>query len=111
MTAYNRKALTILSACGIALCIGGSFYPPVQKWAWLSGFVGVFALMVLLLGIMLSRQEKKYGKKAGRYQSAMPDNARQALRILRNQDDGSHHYRQVPPEQLQKSIFGGKNEP
>ena len=111
MSPYNRKALPLLAMGGIDLCIGGSFYPTAQKWAILAGFVGGLALVVLLIGCMLNRQERKYGNKTGRYRSAMPENARQALRIMRNQDDGRRHYAQLSPNQRRKSILGGKNEP
>ena len=71
MSPYNRKALPLLAMGGIDLCIGGSFYPTAQKWAILAGFVGGLALVVLLIGCMLNRQERKHGNKTGRYCSAM----------------------------------------
>ena len=59
--------------------------------------MGGLALVVLLIGCMLNRQERKHGNKTGCYRSAMPENARQALCILLNQDDGRRHYAQLSP--------------
>lgn len=109
MSAYNRKALLILAVCGTLLCVGAFFCKTLCKWSYLSGGIAAVSLLVLLVGTCLGRQTGRSRRKQAGYSSAMPDDARQALRIIRGQEDGHRHYESLSPEQRRKSIFGGKH--
>ena len=109
MSTYNRKALLMFTICGTLLCAGAFLCEALRKWAYLSGGIAALSLLVLLVGTCLGRQTGRSRRKQAGYSSAMPDDARQALRIIRGQDDGHRHYESLPPEQRRKSIFGGKH--
>ena len=107
MDSYTRKALTII----IAICGAFTFlfheHDTLARFARMSGYVGGIIALTLVIGFYLSRKVKK--RKPARKESPEATNhIRQALNIMYGMDDGSRHYRDLPPKIREKSLFGGK---
>ncbi len=109
MTHYEKKTLYLVFIIGVALYGVSLFIPAWQPFGILTCTIGMFSFSVLLVEHLINKRLPKAPKKQER-QPGPPDvHVEQALNIMYGMDDGRRHYEKLPPEQRQKSMFGGKN--
>ena len=107
MDDYTRKALTIIIAiCGVFAFLFHE-HDTLARFARMSGYVGGIVALTLAVELYLSmkvRKQKPERKKAPEAEN----HVQRALNIMYGLDDGSRHYRDLPPKIRKKSLFGGK---
>lgn len=109
MTHYTKKSLSIVTLIGIGLYSVSYLIPELARFGRLSCIVGLFSGSILLAGYFISRKCPKARKRQPHQPAASGFHNEPALDIMYGLDDGRRHYEKLPPEQRQKSIFGGKN--
>ena len=107
MDTYPRKALTIIIViCGVFAFLFHE-HDTLARFARMSGYVGGIVALTLAVELYLSmkvRKQKPERKKAPEAEN----HVQRALNIMYGLDDGSRHYRDLPPKIREKSLFGGK---
>ena len=107
MDTYTRKALTIIIViCGVFAILFHE-QDTLARFARMSGYVGGIVALTLAVELYLSMKVRK--QKPGRKKAPEAENhVQRALNIMYGLDDGSRHYRDLPPKIREKSLFGGK---
>lgn len=107
MDTYTRKALTIIIViCGVFAFLFHE-HDTLARFARMSGYVGGIVALTLAVELYLSMKVRK--QKPGRKKAPEAENhVQRVLNIMYGLDDGSRHYRDLPPKIREKSLFGGK---
>ena len=108
MSRYTQRALGILILFGavVAVCFHG--HETLGRMAQFFGYLSGILVFSLVFNYYRSRRIPRYRKKRRKQAPLPPDQVEQAIRIMTLQDDGERHYRNLPQEVRNKSIFGGK---
>ena len=107
MTSYTKNALYLICITGTLMFGVSCFVPEWKKFGLLACSTGMVSFITLLAERLIRKSQPKSHKKRSR--EITDTHIEPALDIIYGRDDGRRHYKNLTPEQRQKSIFGEKN--